>query len=410
MYVEDKSYSIIFTMDRKEEFDLGEYYKDLHLNKNILFLYANRLLIQIGTGLLAVFTAVFFYQKFNDSFTAVAIIFALMYGVFTVLIPLSAMLIERIGIRLMMIISVLFLPIGILSLVFWDRNPIVSLSMYIVLVSLYRLLYWTPYHIDFAKFTSRKDRGKQMSLLLNISSIILALTPILAGIVISLYGFNILFISSAIFFASSVAPLLHIKRTTETFSFGYFETFRELFSKKNRSLLVAYFGDGIQGAVQVVIWPIFIFILFNGEYTSVGFVTSLTIGILIFIRFIIGTMEDKFDRKKMLKFGVFFSTTGWIFKIFIETGVQVLVVDTYHRLGRAVNRMTFDVTTYDQMADSGHYIDEFTVLKEIALNGGRVVMLLLSIWLVSQFDLYITFLVAALATLLMTLLNRRVSL
>jgi len=339
-----------------------------------------------------------------------ALVFAVLYGIYTVFVPLSAILIGKIGIKRMMITSIIFLPIGVMSLVFWDNNPLLSLIIYLAMISLYRLLFWIPYHIDFAKFTSKKDRGKQMSLLLNISSIILALTPLIAGVMIERYGFNMLFIISSVFFAFSVVPLFYIEKTTEKFSFGYIETFKELFSKKNRSLLIANVGDGIQGAVQVIIWPIFVFILFSGEYTAVGLVTSLTIGLLIIIRFIVGTMEDRFDRKKMLQFGAFLSTTGWFLKIFIETGFQVFIADTYHRLGRAVNRMTFDVTTYDQMANSGHYIDEFTVLKEIAGNGGRAFMLLISIWLVAQFGLYATFLIAAIATLLMTLLNRKVSL
>lgn len=394
----------------REEFNIVEYYKDLHLNKNLLFLYASRVLIEIGVGLLAVFTTIFFYQKFNDSFTAVAIIFAIMYGVFTLLIPLAAKLIDKVGIKQMMLSSMLFLPPGILALVFWDRNPILFLGIYILLVTLYKLLYWTPYFIEFTKFTNKKNRGRQMALLQNISAITLALTPLIAGIVISLYGFNTIFIVSSIFFTLSIIPLFFVKNTTESFSFGYFETFKKLFSKKNRPLFLAFFSDGVQGAVQRIIWPIFIFILFAGDYSTIGFVTSLTIGVLVILRFIVGAMEDKFDRRKMLKFGAFLSTTGWFLKVFIETGFQVFLFDTYHRLGRAVNKLTFDVSTHDQMADSGHYIDEFTVLKEVSLNTGRTFMVIISIYLVSQFGLYITFIIAGIATLLMTLLNRKVSL
>jgi len=53
-------------------------------------------------------------------------------------------------------------------------------------------------------------------------------------------------------------------------------------------------------------------------------------------------------------------------------------------------------------------LDEFTVLREIAINGGRVVMLVLVGILISFFGIKIAFLVAAGATLFMTMLNTRV--
>ena len=169
-----------------------------------------------------------------------------------------------------------------------------------------------------------------------------------------------------------------------------------------------YFGEGIQHSVQVIIWPIFIFLLLKGEYVTLGLVTSFTIFLLILVRFLIGNLADRWDRKKLLKWGSFFATSGWLLKAFIETGFQILIIDTYHRVGRAVNQLSFDITTYDQAVDNGHYIDEFTVLKEISINMGRVVLLISSIWITAAFGLTSAFIFAAGATLLMTLLNKEV--
>lgn len=395
-------------MEKHADFDFKEYYKNLHLSRDILFLYANRLLIQISIGLLSVFTAVFFFEKFNYQFAPVVLIFAALYGFFVFLTPLSAMLINKVGIKRMLIIAVAFLPLSILSLVIWDYNPVLSLSMYIVFTLIYRVLYWTPYHIDFAKFTDKKDRGRQMSLLLNISEIFITIMPILAGFIIAYYGFINLFFFASIFLAVSIIPLFFISETREMYSFGYVETFKKLFAKENRPMLVAYTGDGVQTGVRIVIWPLFIFTLLSNDYISIGIVTSLTIFLLIAVRFIIGSLEDRVDRRKLLRFGSFMSTTGWIMKVFIETGFQIFIVDTYHKLGRVVNRMTFDITTYDQAADNGHYIDEFTVLKEIALNAGRAGMLLFSILLITLFGITSTFLFAAAATMLMSMISKDV--
>lgn len=358
--------------------------------------------------MLVVFTTVFFYEQFNESFAAVMILFIALYAFSVLLSPLSAMLIGSLGIKRMLITAMCFLPLANLSLAFWDYNADYSLIAFFVFITLYRLLYWVPYHIDYAKFTNKGSRGRQMSLLLNISEVVFSITPIIAGIIIASYGFQNVFVIASIFMFLGIIPLFFLDKTEEQYSFGYFESFRKVFAKENRSMTFAYFGDGIQTAVKIIIWPIFIYGLLDAEYVAIGIVTSLTVLLLIFVRFIMGNLEDTFDKNTLLKFGSFFATTGWFLKIFIETGFQIFVVDTYHKVGRLVNRLSFDVMAYDQAADNGHYIDEYTVLKEISVNAGRVVMLLVAIPIVSYFGITTTFLFAAAATLLMTLLNKNV--
>ena len=394
--------------DKHQDFNIKDYYKSLHLNRNLIYLYANRLLMQVAIGMLSVFTVVFFYESFNEAFTKTMLVFVAIYFSGALLTPLTAKLLKNFGMKKMLILAVLFLPLSNISLALWDSNPTWSLISFLVFIVLYRTIYWAPYHIDFAKFSDKKGRGKQMSFLLNMSEILLTLTPILGGIIIASYGFSNLFIVAVIATGLSIIPLFFIEETYEEYSFGYFETFKKLVEKKNRSLSLAYFGDGIQTAVRIAVWPIFIYGLLKGEYVAIGIVTSLTIFLLIAARFVLGNLEEKIDRRKLLRFGSFFSTTGWIFKVFIENGFQIFVADTYHKMGRMVNRFTFDVATYDQAADNGHYVDEFTVLKEVALNAGRGFIVLLSIWLATVFGITATFVFAALATLLMTFLNKDV--
>ena len=110
----------------------------------------------------------------------------------------------------------------------------------------------------------------------------------------------------------------------------------------------------------------------------------------------------------MLTIGSILYTTGWIIKIFVETAFQIFLVDAYHNLGKTVNRVSFDTNTYTQSADNGHYVDEFTVLKEMSLNIGKILMLVFVIIIVSFTTIKVTFIAAAVATLFMTILNRTV--
>ena len=385
-------------------------YQGIHFSFNILALYLNRILILLGIGIIGLFEVIFLFEKFNQSVSKVAVAYIAVFGLTILLIPLSARLISTLGMKRMMMLAMPFLFTLVLSLLFWDHNPVLALISFVSSVALFKALYWVPYHVDFAKFTDKKTRGRQMSILLAVLQTIGIMVPLFGGFVIATYGFNSLFLISLGIIVFAIIPLFFLKEQYEKFSFGYFETFKRLFSKENRALLMGYTADGAQSTVSLTIWPIFIFILLKGEFLKVGIISSLTVFLIVIIRLLIGDLLDRWNKKRVLMISSILNTTGWIMKLFIETGFQVFLFDSYHRMGRAVNRISVDAVTYDQAVDNGHYVDEFTVLKEISVGLGRSLMLTLVAVTVLYFDLKVAFILAAFASLLVTLINRQVAL
>ncbi|MAF59545.1 hypothetical protein CL631_01700 [bacterium] len=70
--------------------------------------------------------------------------------------------------------------------------------------------------------------------------------------------------------------------------------------------------------------------------------------------------------------------------------------------------LSLNANMYDHSADNSHYIDEFTTLREMALGVGRVLILGLVVIFVSFGSIKIAFVAAAVAALLVTLLNRQI--
>jgi YQGE family putative transporter len=327
----------------------------------------------------------------------------LLYGLF---VPITTRFTIRMGLKRMMVISMPIYALSFAFLIYIDRNPYLLLALHLLTLLIYRLLYWVPYHVDFAKFTDRKTRGRQMSLLRSASTLVLAVTPVVGGVMIGLYGFASLFLAAFVLFLFSIAPIFYMEEVREEFSFGYLETFRRLLSRKHHHMLIAYAGDGMQNAVRIVVWPIFIFGILNERYISVGVVTSLTIFAIIILRLVAGDLADRWDRRKLLAFSAVIYTTGWLLKVFVQTGFQIFLSDTYHNFGNAMNRTSLDVTMYEHAADNGHYVDEYTVLREVAFNLGRVGMLLIALAVFGSFGLTAAFILAALASLSVVLLAR----
>ena len=215
----------------------------------------------------------------------------------------------------------------------------------------------------------------------------------------------LVFILIAIFiYLLALIPFMSLPKTKERFSWGYWETWKEFFSKKRRKVVLAYMGDGAENAVGVIFWPIFIWELLNGNYFEVGALTSLIVGVTIVLQLFVGKFTDIKNKDKLIRYGSIFYALGWIIKIFIATAFQIFITSTYHSLARIFTRTPFDTLYYESAADQGHYVDEYTVIHEMAIQFGKVILLLFALVLAPYFSIQWIFALAAISSLSMNLL------
>ncbi|MCK5320844.1 hypothetical protein KAJ61_05675, partial [Candidatus Parcubacteria bacterium] len=80
---------------------------------------------------------------------------------------------------------------------------------------------------------------------------------------------------------------------------------------------------------------------------------------------------------------------------------------TFHSLMRVFSRTSFDVITYENAASEGHYVDEYTVIHEMAVYFGKAIMLCLILILINFFSIEWTFLLAAIASLAMNFITHK---
>lgn len=83
---------------------------------------------------------------------------------------------------------------------------------------------------------------------------------------------------------------------------------------------------------------------------------------------------------------------------------KFLLFGTFHFLSEIFMRTPFNALMYEKAANYGSYVDEYTVLREISLNLGRVLMGLFLIALIYLVGLKIAFPLAAVFSLLVNLL------
>ncbi len=384
-----------------------KHYLKVRFVPDLIALYSNRLILRIALGLLSLFTPIFLFEQFNFSIKAVLIFYLSIFIMNLFLVAPGAMFMSRTSLKNSMLWSLPFLLLYLISLYCFSSSPFIFAFLAIISIVFYRVLYWIPFNTNFAELSDPLQRGRQLALFQAVVSIISIFVPMAAGFIVAEFGFQVLFFLSIILTLVSMIPFVFMRRSSdEKFSFSYIQSFKELFKKANRRLLLAYGGDGAQSVAGFAVWPIFIYQILNGQYLSVGLISSVIIFITIILQLIFGDLSDRISKKKLVKLGSFLYSSGWFLKIFIDTGFQIFVIGTFHNFAAIVNRLPFDTLMYERAADQGHYVDEYTVLREMALSIGRIIMLIILIILFEFFNLSlpIAFLLAAIAALFINFL------
>jgi MFS family permease len=337
-------------------------------------LFIHRTLVRFALGVTSAFTVIFLYELFSSVYAALAA-FAALYIATAVLTPLGSMAIRRLGLRRQLVLATPLLAFSAAALSFTTGatphlTPVAGVVAYVLFATIYKVFYWVPYDVDMAE-AMENNYGRKIALLDNMADLLLTATPLLGGLIVALYGYEHMFTLGVAVVLCAIVPLLWLKPREESFDWTYRETWARLFDRRYRALVLGYMGDGLQSAILAVVWPLLVFTLFGRSYETVGAVASITLVVLFFVRFVTGALFDGWSRERTLFWGAMLSASGWVAKLFVATPVHVVLADTYHGAGQAVNRTGIEAMTYAQAADNGRYIDEFTTLKEMALNIGR---------------------------------------
>lgn len=377
------------------------------VKKGLTALAFHKLLSQFGAALFGLFLPIFLFEFFGYRSWMVFLYGALYYLLAVLALPLGAKLMTRIGLKKSMIIGV-FLYVGFFaSLLLKDvwSIPAVAVSS-LLFFAAWHAIYWVPFHTAFAENAPRGKIGEAVGLISAARSLVQIVVPLVSGWIILTFGYSALITIATLFILLSALPIFFIHVEEEKFEFGYWQTFRILFSKKERILLVSYAAEGAENSVGFLVWPIFLFLLFNGKYLEVGAVATAVMAVGVVLDLFLSRLIDQKNPQKIFRFGARLTSLGWLMRMFVSTAGQVFFVGAYHGLACILMNTPFEAIMYTRAADAGHYVDEYTVLREIALGIGRVVTLVLLIGLVPFVGFPAAFLVAALATIVFSIAVR----
>lgn len=341
-------------------------------------MFTNRAITDAVSGLFTVFLPIFLYLTL-ESIQGVILYYLFSYVLLLLFVFFLSRGLNSFSFRRALRVSALAGALFYLSFFFLGKdNYWLILPFSVILVSLWRFLYWIPYNVDIVKFTNKKNRGRQLGLIEAVFGITSIATPLIAGLIIQDFGFNALFLLGFLAFGLSFIPLLFTPRTKEKFSWGKNKIVKKIIDKENRQAFLIFFADGAEAVAGFLIWPIFIFLVLGDDYLKIGSILTIVISFTVVIQLLAGKFIDKgCYRSNIVKFGGLFYAFGWVVKIFVLTAFHIFVVDAFHKFTQIFYRTPLDAFVFEKAYEQKHLVDEFVVFREMGLCLGKIAMLIL---------------------------------
>ncbi|MBU2229430.1 MFS transporter [Patescibacteria group bacterium] len=373
-----------------------------HITRQIKELYWSRAIMDFAVASVSLFEPIYIYTL-GYSLKVILLFYIEVYIVYFIILPLGAKFANKFGYEHSMTLSTIFL-VGYYLALYAIGTSAVFLVIAPLFFAINKSLYWTGYHADFAKFSSGKERGKEIGEMDAIDSLVYIVGPLVGGAILAIWNFNVLFIIAAVLILASSIPLLTTKEKFKMLDFSYQDAYQRLFSKKNRRKLFAYIGFG-EELIVMVVWPVFIYVVVT-NFFSVGMVVALATFTTTFATLYIGKLTDKKSKRGILRFGSISSTFIWLIRLIATAGWHVFLIDSLSRITKKTIAVPLMAMTYDRAQK--HNVMRSIVNFELALVIGKLlaafIILILLFIFPASWGFTIAFIIGGSMTLLYVLL------
>jgi MFS family permease len=321
-------------------------------------LYSIQSLNSFAGSLVGIFIPIFLLS-IGYSFHQV-MVFILLQAVFSFLVALTAgYLSVRIPMRTIMMLSIPLLVI-VLVLLSQDHAKTVPLVLIAALYGAQFAFYWIPLHLYLTQGTSSGKIGKQLGLFFALPQAASALAPLLSGLIISVYGYNLVFVLAAVIFALTAIPMASVPSVTEPLDMT-FSKFRSLYTRFKTYFWLEVI-ENIQEELDGVIWPLGIFIALNSTISAGLAGTLIAAGSAVFT-YVLGHASDSKPGFPYLRLGALVMTLLWCWRLFHLSISTVIVISALVGIATMLIAIPFNALIYNLARDNNPR--EFIMFREV---------------------------------------------
>ncbi len=338
----------------------------------------HRFLLRVALAGASVFAWIFAFQYFYlvspdaaHALARTALLYALSQIITCLATPYAAQLLRH-GSRRAMTFALLSAATGFVFLGaafdgFFGMSIARGIIVFALALGLYRALYWIPYEVE-VEGASRERRRMYMPY-----ELVVGIAPACVGLAIvsSASVFTWVLFAAAALIIVAALPLSHAREVQERFSWSYRETFAQLMARENRAFVSRSLLEGMSSAALLLLWPIAVFLIVGWSYGMLGIVLSLTFLVAILARTLVRGFLRRMRVHESPLVNALLAVSPWLLRLVVATPFSVVLVDSYFYT-TAPARQGIDPYAFEQSADGGSFVDEYTALKEMALAIGRI--------------------------------------
>ncbi len=364
-------------------------------------IYAYEMLQKFAFGLIGIFIPI--YIASQGSPLQWVFLFLLLDTVAFMLaaIPVSYF-IANIGFKHSLVISYLFYLPSFIALQKMELSvPLVAVTA--LLLGIGKALHWIALHAEFAVDSEEDSRGKASGRLLGLPRISRAIAPFLGGVIMTVYGFNMLITAAVFFMLLSAVPLLASRDHRDPLEYDL----RSLLNKRHAVFGSLFVLRGTTIAAGAYLFPLFVFYIVGGTINAGGAKSLASLGAVAFA-LLVGRVTEKVEKKHMILVGTIASGIIFALRAYVTEPIEAFLISFVAGL----MFMVYYVPLYSTMADWAEDEDvlEFYAFREVFLCIGRIATYGLALYVALNYSLAAglkaSFLLAAGAALLLSLYSR----
>lgn len=276
------------------------------------------------------------------------------------------------------------------------------------LLAMSMMLFNVGYHLKFSGAVDGDHIGKEVGLRYMLDSLLQFASPFIGGVIISVFGFqNNFWVGSAMIFLA-VIPLIFFPERNLSQDL-HLKNLKEFILNKNMiPFSLSGFGFATEKMVNIIIWPIFVF-LSIGSIQNFGGLVSIGLLVGAIVTYFVGLLSDAGQRRQVLQASTILMSLIWLVRILVARPLAVAASHISDNLARSALLTTWS-SQYYKITRAVSDPSLFILSREIIYNVSRMIFLpilmLLSYLLNRQQFFTIAFILAAVLALFYLFANK----
>ncbi|WP_085991896.1 MFS transporter [Oceanobacillus senegalensis] len=371
---------------------LQSFQSKMDINRDLLLLLLIGGLYSLGIFLSNTFVNIYLWRQSGDYVTIA--VYNLGINIFQAMtFILAGRLAKKVDRIIVLRLGVIFLSLFFLSVLIIGEKASTFNFLLGCLLGIGYGFYWLAFNVLTFEITEPDTRDFFNGFLGVLQSLGGMVGPLLAGIIISKMdgnvGYTTIFTISFILFICAVAVSFFLNRRSAKGNFHFKRILHEKQNNKNWSrILNAHFFQGIREGVFVFVISIWVFIVTKSEF-ALGTFNLFLSGLSAVLYFIVTKFIKPSMRKKAILVGaclLYFSIFIILFDLsyFLLIVYAIIIGIAYPIINVPYVSLTYDVI--GKAWKAGELRIEYIVVRELFLNSGRIVSVILFLIAVSLFN------------------------